>query len=59
MPSDLAKKKAAKKKEAAKSRQRTKKTEDEEGERPENGLENGDGDDMNGRPKCGQQFVGF
>lgn len=39
MPSDLAKKKAAKKKEAAKNRQRTKKTdEDEEGDQPETQL---------------------
>uniref|UniRef100_A0A8C7U8W5 ABC transporter domain-containing protein n=1 Tax=Oncorhynchus mykiss TaxID=8022 RepID=A0A8C7U8W5_ONCMY len=41
MPSDLAKKKAQKKKEAAKSRQKTKKTEDGEGEKPEEGQENG------------------
>lgn len=44
MPSDLAKKKAAKKKEAAKARQRTKKPDEvnEEGEQPEaqrNGAE--------------------
>lgn len=44
MPSDLAKKKAAKKKEAAKARQRTKKTDElnEEGDQPEaqtNGAE--------------------
>lgn len=49
MPSDLAKKKAAKKKEAAKARQRTKKTE-EEGEQPEtqlNGAEsNGERTDL-------------
>uniref|UniRef100_A0A6Q2YHK2 ATP-binding cassette sub-family F member 2 n=1 Tax=Esox lucius TaxID=8010 RepID=A0A6Q2YHK2_ESOLU len=42
MPSDLAKKKAQKKKEAAKSRQKTKKPgEDGEGEKPEQGQENG------------------
>uniref|UniRef100_A0A674C6L8 ATP binding cassette subfamily F member 2 n=1 Tax=Salmo trutta TaxID=8032 RepID=A0A674C6L8_SALTR len=41
MPSDLAKKKAQKKKEAAKSRQKTKKTEDGEGEKPDEGQENG------------------
>lgn len=51
MPSDLAKKKAAKKKEAAKARQRTKKTdENEEGEQPEtqiNGAEsNGERTDL-------------
>lgn len=43
MPSDLAKKKAAKKKEAAKARQRTKKTDENgDGEQPEtqsNGAE--------------------
>lgn len=50
MPSDLAKKKAAKKKEAAKARQRTKKADEgnEEGEQAEtqqNGAEsNGEGD---------------
>lgn len=49
MPSDLAKKKAAKKKEAAKARQRTKKPEEingvnGEGEKPES-QENGAADD--------------
>lgn len=46
MPSDLAKKKAAKKKEAAKSRQRTKKPEDGDEEKPEsqlNGAAEGNG----------------
>lgn len=38
MPSDLAKKKAAKKKEAAKARQRTKKTDELEDEEPETEL---------------------
>lgn len=52
MPSDLAKKKAAKKKEAAKARQRTKRPDEEgneDGEQPEtqsNGAEsNGEGGD--------------
>lgn len=48
MPSDLAKKKAAKKKEAAKARQRSKKPEENgvngEGEKPES-QENGAADD--------------
>lgn len=48
MPSDLAKKKAAKKKEAAKARQRTKKTDDlnEDGEQQETQL---NGADSNGK----------
>lgn len=42
MPSDLAKKKAQKKKEAAKSRQKAKKPgEDGEGEKPDQGQQNG------------------
>lgn len=41
MPSDLAKKKAAKKKEAAKARQRTKKTEEVNGESEQEAQLNG------------------